>query len=184
MILPWADRHTHRDRRGDRYFRRRARLAPNAGVTAGLGVTIMTISVQRLVVTAALLLAGVAAPARAQGIETVTNVPFEFTAGDTNLPRDRYRVSPMPNQTSVLMIRGERHGVVLMSQLERRNDREPAPSMTFNRYGDQYFLREVQLGDGRVLRLSQTSAEREAAESVAAQAAAKAKVVIASSSPK
>jgi hypothetical protein len=91
----------------------------------------MTISVQRLVVTAALLLVGVAASARAQGIETVTNVPFAFTAGDTNLPRDRYRISPMPGHNGVFMIRGERHGVVLMSRTDRRNDREPAPRLTF-----------------------------------------------------
>ena len=131
----------------------------------------MTISVQRLVVTAALLLVGVAAAARAQGIETVTDVPFGFTAGDTNLPRDQYRISPMPGQNGAFMIRGERHGVMLMSRTDRRNDREPAPKLTFHRYGDQYFLREVQLGDGRILHLSETRAEREAAESVAANAA-------------
>ncbi len=140
----------------------------------------MTISVQRLVVTSALLLVGVAASARAQGIETVTNVPFGFTAGDTNLPRDRYRVLPMPGQNGVFMIRGERHGVVLMSVTDRMNDREPAPRLTFHRYDDQYFLREVQLADGRILHLSETRAEREAAESVAANAAAKSKVVVAS----
>jgi hypothetical protein len=175
-------RHTHIDRRGDRHFRRRGCLAPNTGVTAGLGVKTMTISVQRLVMTSALLLVGVAASARAQGIETVTNVPFAFTAGDTNLPRDTYRISPMKN--GVFMIRGERQSVMLMSQTDRRNDREPAPSLTFYRYGDQYFLREVQLGDGRILHLSQTRAETKAAEYVAAQAAAKSKVAIASSLPK
>jgi hypothetical protein len=144
----------------------------------------MTISVQRLVVTAALLLAGVATSARAQGIETVTNVPFGFTAGDTNLPRDQYKVTPMPGHNGVFMIRGERHGVVLMSVTDRTNDREPAPRLTFHRYGDQYFLREVQLADGRILHLSETRTERKAAESVAADAAAKTKVVIASSLPK
>jgi hypothetical protein len=144
----------------------------------------MTNSYQRLVVTAALLL-GVAASARAQeGIATVTNVPFAFIAGDSNLPSDRYRIAPMPGQNGVLMIRGERHSVVLMSQTGRRNDREPAPSLTFHRYGDRYFLREVQLGDGRVLQFSQSRAEREAAEYVAAQAAGKSKVVVASNLPK
>jgi hypothetical protein len=143
----------------------------------------MKTSVQRLV-TAALLLVGVAAPARAQGVETVTNVPFEFTAGDTNLPRDQYRITPMPGQTGALMIRGLRHGVVLMSRTDRSADREPAPSLTFHRYGDQYFLKEVQLGDGRILQLPSTRAERRAAESVAAQATSKSTVVIASSSPK
>jgi hypothetical protein len=47
-----------------------------------------------------------------------------------------------------------------------------------------HFLREVQLGDGRILHLSQTRAEKAAAEYVAAQAAAKSKVVVASSLPK
>jgi hypothetical protein len=143
----------------------------------------MTISVRRLV-TAVLLLVGVAATARAQGIETVTNVPFAFTAGDTNLPQDQYRVSPMPGQNGVFMIRGLRHGVILTSVTDRRNDRETAPSLTFYRYGDQYFLREVQLGDGRILHLPQTRAEKEAAEYVAAQAAPKSKVMVASSLPK
>jgi hypothetical protein len=141
----------------------------------------MTISVRRLIVTGALLLAGVNATVRTQGTETVTNVPFGFTAGDTKLPQDRYRISPMPGQNSVFMIRGDRHGVVLMSRTDRLNAREPAPSLTFHRYGDQYFLREVQLADGRILHLTQSRAER---EYVAAQAAAKSTVVVASHLPK
>lgn len=144
----------------------------------------MTISVQRLVVTTALLLVGMAPSARAQGIETVTNVPFGFTAGDTNLPRDVYRVSPILGQRGVFMIRGERHGVVLISRIDRRDHREPAPGLTFHRYNDQYFLREVQLADGRILHLSETRAEREAAESVAVNAAAKSTVIVASRLPK
>ena len=143
----------------------------------------MTNSVRRLVVTGALLLmgVGVAASARAQGTETVTNIPFAFTAGDTKLPQDRYRISPMPGQNSVFMIRGERNGVVLMTRIDRLNDRVPAPSLTFHRYGDQYFLREVQLGDGRLLHLTQSRAE---GEYIAAQAAAKSTVVVASNLPK
>ena len=140
----------------------------------------MTISVRRLVVTGALLLAGVAASARAQGVETVTTIPFAFTAGDTKLPQDRYRISPMPGQNSVFMIRGERNGVVLMTRIDRLNDRVPAPSLTFHRYGDHYFLREVQLGDGRLLHLTQSRAE---GEYIAAQAAAKSTVVVASHLP-
>ena len=141
----------------------------------------MTISVRRLVVTGVLLLVGVAASARAQGIETVTTVPFAFTAGDTKLPQDRYLISTIPGQNSVFMLRGERHGVVLMSRIDRLDDRKPAPSLTFHRYGDQYFLREVQLGDGRILHLTPSRAE---SEYVAAQAAAKSTVVVASNSSK
>jgi hypothetical protein len=90
----------------------------------------------------------------------------------------------MPGQNGVFMIRGARHGVILMTRTDRRTDREPAPSLTFHRYGDQYFLREVQLGDGSILHIPQTRSETRAAEHVSAQAAAKAKVMIASSSTK
>jgi len=144
----------------------------------------MTISVPRLVVTVALLLVAAAAPARAQGIETVTSVPFAFTAGDSNLPRDQYRIVPMPGQNGAFIIRGERRGAVLMSRTDRLNAREPKPSLTFHRYGNRYFLREVQLGDGRVLTLPQTRAEADAAEHAGTQAAAKSRVVVASNMPK
>ena len=141
----------------------------------------MTISIRRLVATGALLLVGVTAVARAQGTETVTTIPFAFTAGETKLPQDRYRISPIPGQNSVFMIRGERNGVVLMSRIDRLNVREPAPSLTFHRYGEQYFLREVQLGDRRILHLTQSRSE---SEYIAAQAAAKSTVVVASNLPK
>lgn len=146
----------------------------------------MAISVQRLVALAALLLAGAAADARAQTSETVTNVPFEFTAGSASLPRDQYRISPMPGQNGAFMIRGARvhHGAVLMSRTDRGTVRDPAPSLTFHRYGDTYFLREVQLADGRILQLSQTRAEVEAAELAAAQATTRSTVVVASNSAK
>jgi len=144
----------------------------------------MTISVQRLAATTALLLLGVTASARAQ-VETVTNVPFAFTAGDTALPQDHYRIAPMPGQLGVFMIRGQRHGAVIMSRIDRlAADREASPSLTFYRYGDQYFLREVQLGDGRILKLPETRSEKKAAEYVAAQNAGKSRVTVASNSPK
>jgi hypothetical protein len=137
----------------------------------------MTSSVQRLVVSAALLLLGVAASARAHATATITDVPFAFSVGDTNLPPDQYRIAPSSGHNGVFMIRGARRGVLLMTVTDRRNDRAPAPSLTFYRYGEKYFLREVQLADGRVLHLSQTPAEK---EYVAAQAAAKSKVLVVS----
>ena len=162
-----------------------ASLAPNIGVNAGLGVTIMTKSAQRLLTAAVLSLVGGATLAQAQAVvDTVTTVPFEFSAGSTNLPRDQYRISPVPGQNGIFLLRGTREGIMVMSRIERRSDRNPAPSLTFFRYGDRYFLREVQLGDGRILQLPQTRAEREVEELVAAQATSKAKVVIASSGSK
>ena len=75
------------------------------------------------------------------------------------------------------MIRGARHGVILMSVTDRRNDREPRRASPFNVTAISNFLREVQLGDGRILHIPQTRAEMRAAEHVSAQAAQKSKVM-------
>jgi hypothetical protein len=154
---------------------------PTTGVNAGLGVTKMMNSAQRLLAAAVLSVVGGAALAHAQAtVDTLTTVPFEFSAGDTSLPRDQYRITPVSGQPGVFMLRGNREGIMVMSRVERRSDRNPAPSLTFFRYGDKYFLREVQLGDGRILQLPQARAEKEVEEYITAQAAQKSKVVIAS----
>jgi hypothetical protein len=140
----------------------------------------MTNAARRLLSTAFLLLVASAPAAHAQGLETVTTVPFEFSAGNTNLPRDRYRISPMPGQPGVFLIRGMRQGVVLMSRVDRWNGRNPSPSLTFRRYGDAYFLREVELADGTILVLAPTRAERNAEERASAGGVAKSDVVVAS----
>lgn len=140
----------------------------------------MTKAARRLLSTAFLLLVASAPAVHAQGLETVTTVPFEFSAGNTNLPRDRYRISPIPGQPGVFLIRGVRQGVVLMSRVDRWNGRDPTPRLTFRRYGDLYFLREIQLADGTILVLPPTRAERNAEELASARSTGKSDVVVAS----
>ena len=127
----------------------------------------MTISIRRRVSAACLVLLSAAAAASAQTTDTVTNVPFRFTVGRTTLPRDRYTVSRMPGQNGAFLIRGERQGVVILSQPDAVADRDAQPSLIFYRYADQYFLREIRLPGSVALRLPKTRAEVDAAESMA-----------------
>jgi hypothetical protein len=144
----------------------------------------MTKSTKRLIVATVLTLGGAALAHAQGGVDTVTTVPFEFTAGNTNLPRDQYKISTVDGKPGIFLLRGNRQSIVVMSLVERESDRNPTPKLTFFRYGDRYFLREVQLGNGRILSLPKTRAEIEVEEYVTAQAARKSKVVIASSGAK
>lgn len=118
---------------------------------------------RRSVLAASLALCA-AALANAQTTDTVTNVPFAFTAGTTALPSDHYRISRIPGQSGAFLIRGERHGIVILSQPDAVNGRNAVPGLVFYRYADQYFLREVRLEGGIAFTLPKTHAEEDAAE--------------------
>jgi hypothetical protein len=103
------------------------------------------------------------APVQAQ-VDLIARVPFEFAVGNASLPRDTYRLSRLTGHQDMLVVRSERKGVFVRTDVVRvRRDAEP-PSLTFHRYGDQYFLREVRLDGSARLDLPQTQPERDAAE--------------------
>jgi hypothetical protein len=104
------------------------------------------------------------APVQAQQVDLIARVPFEFAVGNANLPRDTYRLSRLNGHPDMLLVRSDRKGVFVRTDMARvRRDAEP-PSLTFHRYGDQYFLREVRLDGSARLDLPETQAERDAAE--------------------
>ena len=97
----------------------------------------MTISVRRLVATGALLLVGAAATARAQGNRDGGEHPVCIHRG-----RHEASAGPIPHLTDPRTAQcvhdpGRAQGVVLMTRTHRLNDCEPAPSLTFHRYGDR-----------------------------------------------
>jgi len=112
------------------------------------------------------------APAQArQEVQLVARVPFAFTVGAATLPSDTYYLSRMNDHRDVVLLRGDRTGAIVYTNEQRlpRTDREPA--LVFHRYGDQYFLREIQWEDTSRLDLPETKAERKAAETRADRAA-------------
>jgi hypothetical protein len=111
----------------------------------------------------------IVAPARAnaQSVETTANVPFAFVAGDTSLPRGQYRMATLPGHTDALMIRGLQHGAIILSQPAGSSRADNTPRLVFDRFGEQYFLRELHLAGNVSLALPLTGVERRAAERLA-----------------
>ena len=116
---------------------------------------------------AGLALAGsAAATLDAQSHDTVTRVPFEFTVGAAELPRDTYRVAPLPGHNDAFLINGPRGSAVVLSQPDGKAN-DTSPRLVFHRYGDRYFLREVRMAGNTGFSLPQTKSERDAEERIA-----------------
>jgi hypothetical protein len=68
-------------------------------------------------------------------------IPFDFTAGRAVLPAGTYTISS-GNRIAVVIQNGTQHATVLRSTIA---DEDPSMKnrLVFNKYGDQYFLREI-----------------------------------------
>jgi hypothetical protein len=113
-----------------------------------------------------------------QDFRVIARVPFAFAVGNTNLPRDTYRLSRMNEHPEMVLLRGERTGAFVRANEERVPRDGAPPSLLFHRYGDQYFLREIRWDGTARLDLPETKGEREAAERRADRGAAPMETVI------
>jgi hypothetical protein len=100
---------------------------------------------KRVAVIALIVLAGfcTAGSLQAQSHEVRANVPFDFTVGGKHLPAGTYSFVSQANETIVVRNYDARIEVLSMTF---DTDRKAANSSTlvFNKYGDQYFLHEIQ----------------------------------------
>jgi hypothetical protein len=90
------------------------------------------------------------------------NIPFAFHAGDTVLPAGEYEIASI--YMSALILRRMDGGDSVFAptnQVDRLKD-TPADSITFNRYGDDYFMVALNSGDFKV-KLPKTNAEKKLA---------------------
>jgi hypothetical protein len=92
------------------------------------------------------------------------NIPFGFMVGSEVFPAGVYNVARVGNDASVLAIRssdGRKSAWFLTFGTSSPEAREEA-SLVFNRYGDQYFLKEVwTVGDVTGRQLFPSRGERE-----------------------
>jgi hypothetical protein len=137
----------------------------------------MKIRVRSFLAMAGLVL-GAAVASFAQTTDTVTNVPFAFNVGSTELPRDSYRISKVSGHMSAFQIRGLRGAAIIISQLDGPSATDPSPRLVFHRIGDKYFLREVRLSGNSGFTLPTSRAETAAAETAEGVDAAPETVVI------
>jgi hypothetical protein len=120
----------------------------------------------------AAVLAAVAAsgtPARADQCDA--KVPFSFTVGARTLSPGTYTISAQGMSEGVLFIHNTNSGAfTLGTQIQSRKD--TTPKLVFHRYGDQYVLREIWMGDGIGRELPESHIERELRETAVHKTAA------------
>lgn len=91
------------------------------------------------------------------------DIPFSFTAAGIEMPAGHYMV--MPASSDVGILRGQGHSI-LFQRGPQLTAKPRAAHLTFHKYGDAYFLREVwdQSGQGNTLR--ESPREREMRQTV------------------
>jgi hypothetical protein len=119
---------------------------------------------------AVLMLAAAANAQTSRGLEV--RIPFDFVAGQKQLPAGSYTVRRVRiDSETALLIRGEGKGAAAVV-LTHRGDQNPSgASLTFRQHGERYFLAEVSIpGTASVRELAKTGAERTAERETAARA--------------
>jgi hypothetical protein len=127
-------------------------------------------------VVASLVIGCVSLPAHAQGEpHTMTvNVPFGFELGSKHLAPGRYTISqPL---TNIVEIRGGRTGALLVTHDGQSNKATRSSKVVFDKYGDQYFLRQVWFNpeDNTYMECAESKAEKQAKRSELASVTKKA----------
>ena len=68
-------------------------------------------------------------------------VPFDFTVGNKVLPSGTYTIAPATEH--VIVIRNREKNITVMSTSYGDGKQSKTGKLVFNKYGDQYFLREI-----------------------------------------
>ena len=98
------------------------------------------------------------------GYRIQTNIPFDFTAGETSLRAGSYSVEMISDNALLFRSIAGKKGVLLLTRATEPGGTEQA-RIIFNRYGDRYFLSQVCVSGGDVGReLHPSGAERRLAK--------------------
>ena len=111
------------------------------------------------------LLGGVAARAESQELRAA--IPFEFIVSGKTLPAGTYDVSTMFGSLGAVQLRSERGGVMVLAGPASRGDGSQATELSFNRYGDRYFISRIRFSSDREYKVQPSTAEREMVKAVA-----------------
>ena len=111
-------------------------------------------------ILATLSLAATSLTAQSKPLMTV-NVPFNFAAGAKTLPAGEYRVSAMARNVVAIQTADYKTTVMLVSHSTENTNMDGLGGLTFNRYGDRYFLSQIWMGSNLGQEVPKTRAERE-----------------------
>jgi hypothetical protein len=107
---------------------------------------------------------------RAQSRTLEAKVPFSYEVGDKTMPAGNYRIESMPTGAGSLQVIRSANGdvrVTLSTIAIPSKNGNSEPKLIFHRYGNHYFLAEVQTGDGRGRELFESQVEKKLARSEA-----------------
>jgi hypothetical protein len=104
-------------------------------------------------------------------------IPFAFAVGKATLASGVYTIR-RDGSLSVLTIRGQKQGAMVMTQRDGPSRSQGRPRLVFHRYGNRYFLREVWFMDESRYALPETRQERDASADVKQSASLSAIVTI------
>jgi hypothetical protein len=68
---------------------------------------------------------------------------FAFTVGNTTVPAGRYTITPVEDDSWVLELKGGRTSVLIETQSATPNEAPSKDEIVFQRYGDQYVLKNI-----------------------------------------
>jgi hypothetical protein len=97
----------------------------------------------------------------------VVNVPFDFIAGNQNLPAGEYSVKVSQTDARIVLIerRDATAAMFIGTNTVVANTIQSESKLVFNRYGDRYFLSQVwNEGNSLGRQLMKTSREKEIAQ--------------------
>jgi hypothetical protein len=111
-----------------------------------------------------------AAECRAQSRTLEAKVPFAFEVGDKTMPAGNYRIESMPTGAGSLQVIRSANGdvrVTLSTIAIPAKNGNSEPELIFHRYGNHYFLAQIQTGDHHARELFESRPEKELARSQA-----------------
>lgn len=130
----------------------------------------------QIMLAAAITVATLSSHASAQDVfRRNVEINFAFTAGNTNLPAGKYTIEPLNRDSSkhLMVIRNNQtneQAVVPVIATNKMRVMDSA-ALSFNRYGNQSFLAQINMGDNKFAVL-RTKAERDTEKAFVAQAKA------------
>ncbi|HEX6878872.1 MAG TPA: hypothetical protein VF135_00785 [Terriglobales bacterium] len=119
-------------------------------------------NVRYLAIAVLILMIAAATPGFAQVSSTKVSVPFEFQVGNSILPAGEYSLTQFAGQALVIENASGKGSAVAITNTTGGNGEARQPHLTFNRYGEKYFLAEAWLrysNAGRVLHVSPAEME-------------------------
>src|SRR4029077_17972653 len=84
-----------------------------------------------------------------------------FAAGAKTLPAGEYRVSAMTHNLVTIQSADSKTTMILASHSAENTNMDGVGALTFNRYGDRYFLSQIWMGGSVGKELPKSRAEKE-----------------------